>query len=180
MPEALIYYAGAEGGSRATKQPFRNSILMLSAKFPGGRNYGIRCRMESFVKGSRASRGVVGTFCDASSYSNRRRRQPDSIRPEPTRLLHVKLLSRGPQKTAPPTCKYKTMGILTLRQRRRRAARSCAGRGDASDDEVRLMLAQVDNDFRGEAPLSAAEAAITILDGVRAGPAGSWSARTPR
>jgi hypothetical protein len=31
------------------------------------------------------------------------------------------------------------------------------------------MLAQVDNDFRGEAPLSAAEAAITVLDGVRAG-----------
>jgi hypothetical protein len=31
------------------------------------------------------------------------------------------------------------------------------------------MLAQVNNDFRGEAPLSAAEAAITVLDGVRAG-----------
>jgi len=31
------------------------------------------------------------------------------------------------------------------------------------------MLAQVDNGFRGEAPLSAAEAALTILDGVRAG-----------
>jgi hypothetical protein len=31
------------------------------------------------------------------------------------------------------------------------------------------MLAQVDNDFRGEAPLSGAEAAITVLDGVRAG-----------
>jgi hypothetical protein len=31
------------------------------------------------------------------------------------------------------------------------------------------MLAQVDNDFQGEAPLSAAEAAITVLDGVRAG-----------
>jgi hypothetical protein len=117
MPEAFIYYACADGGGCATKQPFRNSILMLSAKFPGGCNYGIRCRMESFVKGSRAGRGVVGTFCDASSYSNRRRRQPDSIRPEPTRLLHVKLLSRGPQKTAPPTCKYKTRGILTLRQR---------------------------------------------------------------
>jgi hypothetical protein len=117
MPEAFIYYACADGGGCATKQPFRNSILMLSAKFPGGCNYGIGCRMESFVKGSRAGRGVVGTFCDASSYSNRRRRQPDSIRPEPTRLLHVKLLSRGPQKTAPPTCKYKTMGILTLRQR---------------------------------------------------------------
>jgi hypothetical protein len=31
------------------------------------------------------------------------------------------------------------------------------------------MVAQVDNDFRGEAPLSGAEAAITVLDGVRAG-----------
>ena len=31
------------------------------------------------------------------------------------------------------------------------------------------MLAQVDNDFRGEAPLSAAEAALTTLEEVRAG-----------
>ena len=31
------------------------------------------------------------------------------------------------------------------------------------------MLAQVDKDFRGEAPLSVAEAALTIVDGVRAG-----------
>ena len=82
--------------------------------------------MESFVKGSRASRGVVGTFCDTSSYSNRRRRQPDSIRPEPTRLLHVKLLSRGLQKTTPPTCKYKTMDILTFLQR------GAAGRHEAA------------------------------------------------
>lgn len=34
--------------------------------------------------------------------------------------------SRVAQKTAPPTCKYKTMGILTLRQR------SAAGRPEAA------------------------------------------------
>jgi hypothetical protein len=98
MPETLIYYACADGGGRATKQPFRNSIPMLGTKLPGGRNYRIRCRMESFVKGSRASRGVVGTFCDPSSYSGRRRRHPHNISPEPTRLLHVKLLSRELQR----------------------------------------------------------------------------------
>jgi hypothetical protein len=41
--------------------------------------------------------------------------------------------------------------------------------GDASEDEVRLMLARLDSDVRDRAPLSAAEAAIIILDGVRAG-----------
>jgi hypothetical protein len=40
--------------------------------------------------------------------------------------------------------------------------------GDAPDDDVHLMLAQLDNDFRNKAPLSAGEAAIIILDGVRA------------
>jgi hypothetical protein len=39
----------------------------------------------------------------------------------------------------------------------------------ASDDEVRLMLARLDNDFRDKAPLSAAQTAAIILDGVRAG-----------
>ncbi len=102
MLEALVYDAGAEGGGGATKHPFRNSIPMLSAEFPGRRNYGICCRMESFVKGSRASCSVVGTFYDPSSYSNRRCRHPDSICPEPTRLLHVKLLSHLSQKTTRP------------------------------------------------------------------------------
>jgi NAD(P)-dependent dehydrogenase (short-subunit alcohol dehydrogenase family) len=50
----------------------------------------------------------------------------------------------------------------------------------ASDDAVRLMLTRLDNDFRDKAPLSAAQAATIILDGVPAGPGGSWSARTPR
>jgi len=35
MPEALIYYAGSNGGGGAAKQPFRNGVLMLRAKFPG-------------------------------------------------------------------------------------------------------------------------------------------------
>ncbi|HEV8275157.1 MAG TPA: hypothetical protein VGQ26_05615 [Streptosporangiaceae bacterium] len=41
--------------------------------------------------------------------------------------------------------------------------------GDAPDDDVRLMLAQLDSDFRDKAALSAGEAAIIILEGVRAG-----------
>jgi hypothetical protein len=52
--------------------------------------------------------------------------------------------------------------------------------GDASEDEVRLMLARLDSDVRDKAPLSAAEAAIIILDGCEPGPGRSWSARTPR
>ena len=39
---------------------------------------------------------------------------------------------------------------------------------DASDDEVRQFLVQANNDFRDKAPLTAAEAATIILDGVRA------------
>jgi len=39
----------------------------------------------------------------------------------------------------------------------------------ASDDEVRLMLARLDAGFRDKAPLSAAQAAAIILDGVRSG-----------
>ncbi len=35
MPEALIYYTGAEGSGGAAKQPSRDSVLVLSAKFPG-------------------------------------------------------------------------------------------------------------------------------------------------
>jgi hypothetical protein len=168
MPEALIYHAGAEGGGCATKQPFRNSILVLSAKFPGRCNYGIRCRMESFVKGSRASRGVVGTFYDPSSYSNRRRRHPHSISPEPTRLLHVKLLSRELQKTPRPRASIKPWTFGPFCSGAPPGGMKRSWPGDAPDDDVRLMLAQLDNDFRDKAPLSAGEAAIIILDGVRA------------
>jgi NAD(P)-dependent dehydrogenase (short-subunit alcohol dehydrogenase family) len=39
----------------------------------------------------------------------------------------------------------------------------------ASDDEVRQLLARLDADFRDKAPLSAAEAAAVILNGVREG-----------
>jgi NAD(P)-dependent dehydrogenase (short-subunit alcohol dehydrogenase family) len=39
----------------------------------------------------------------------------------------------------------------------------------ASDDEVRQRLAQLENGFRDNAPVSAAEAAAIILDGVRSG-----------
>jgi NAD(P)-dependent dehydrogenase (short-subunit alcohol dehydrogenase family) len=40
---------------------------------------------------------------------------------------------------------------------------------DASDDQVRQLLTQWMNDFRDKAPLSAADAAKIILDGVRSG-----------
>ncbi len=43
--------------------------------------------------------------------------------------------------------------------------------GGAPDDEVRQLLARLENRFRDQAPLSAAEAAAIILDGVRSG---SW------
>ena len=39
----------------------------------------------------------------------------------------------------------------------------------ASDDQVRQRLARLENGFRDEAPLSAAQAATIILDGVRSG-----------
>jgi NAD(P)-dependent dehydrogenase (short-subunit alcohol dehydrogenase family) len=39
----------------------------------------------------------------------------------------------------------------------------------ASDDEVRQRLARLENGFRDNAPVSAAEAAAIILDGVRSG-----------
>ncbi len=41
----------------------------------------------------------------------------------------------------------------------------------ASADDLRRMLAQASADFRDKAPLSAAQAATIILDGVRSG---SW------
>ena len=41
--------------------------------------------------------------------------------------------------------------------------------GDAPDDEVRQVLARLDADFRDKAPLSAADAAAVILNGVRDG-----------
>jgi len=40
---------------------------------------------------------------------------------------------------------------------------------DASAGDLRQMLAQANADFRDKAPLSAAEAATIILDGVRSG-----------
>ena len=49
--EALADYAGAKGGGGAAQHPFRNSVLMLSAEFPGRGDYRIRCRMEPLVKG---------------------------------------------------------------------------------------------------------------------------------
>jgi NAD(P)-dependent dehydrogenase (short-subunit alcohol dehydrogenase family) len=41
--------------------------------------------------------------------------------------------------------------------------------GDASIDELRQMAVRLGNDFRDKAPVSAAEAATVILDGVRSG-----------
>ncbi|RIK94761.1 MAG: short-chain dehydrogenase [Proteobacteria bacterium] len=41
--------------------------------------------------------------------------------------------------------------------------------GVPDDDQLRALLQQVDDDFRDKAPLSAADAAAIILDGVRAG-----------
>jgi NAD(P)-dependent dehydrogenase (short-subunit alcohol dehydrogenase family) len=40
---------------------------------------------------------------------------------------------------------------------------------DASADDLRALLARIENDFRDKAPLSAARAATIILDGVRSG-----------
>jgi hypothetical protein len=40
---------------------------------------------------------------------------------------------------------------------------------DASAGDLRQMLIRISNDFRDKAPLSAAEAATVILDGVRSG-----------
>ena len=41
--------------------------------------------------------------------------------------------------------------------------------GDASAEDLRRMLIRMSNDFRDKAPLSAAQAATVILDGVRSG-----------
>jgi hypothetical protein len=41
--------------------------------------------------------------------------------------------------------------------------------GDASADDLRQMLVRANADFRDKAPVSAAEAATIILDGVRSG-----------
>ena len=67
--------------------------------------------MESIIKGPRATRGVVGTLYDPSSYSNRRCRHTEGICPEPTRFLHVMLLWHGLQKASPSVCKYKAMAF---------------------------------------------------------------------
>ena len=40
---------------------------------------------------------------------------------------------------------------------------------DASDEELRQLLTQMENDFKDKAPVTAAQAATTILDGVRSG-----------
>jgi hypothetical protein len=63
--------------------------------------------MESFIKGPGASRSVIRALYDPSRYSNRRCRHPKGICPEPTRLLHVKLLSHGLQKAARPCASIK-------------------------------------------------------------------------
>jgi hypothetical protein len=81
--------------------------------------------MESLVKGPRASRSVDGAFDDPSGYGNRGCRHPESTCPEPTRLLHVKLLSRGQHRTTLSARKYKTVGILIL------PAATCHRRHDA-------------------------------------------------
>ena len=54
---------------------------------------------------------------------------------------------------------------------RARAGLAAAGLlpGDASAEDLRRMLIRVSNDFRDKAPLSAAQAATVILDGVRSG-----------
>ena len=70
--------------------------------------------MESLVKGPRASRSVDGAFDDPSGYGNGGCRHPESTCPEPTRLLHVKLLSHGQQGTTLSARQYKTAGVLIL------------------------------------------------------------------
>ena len=52
-----------------------------------------------------------------------------------------------------------------------RAGLAAAGllSGDASAEDLRQMLIRMGNDFRDKAPLSAAQAATIILDGVRSG-----------
>jgi NAD(P)-dependent dehydrogenase (short-subunit alcohol dehydrogenase family) len=52
-----------------------------------------------------------------------------------------------------------------------RARLTAAGllRQDASAEDLRQMLIRINNDFRDKAPVSAAQAATVILDGVRAG-----------
>jgi NAD(P)-dependent dehydrogenase (short-subunit alcohol dehydrogenase family) len=62
-------------------------------------------------------------------------------------------------------------GSLTDAQQERRAEliRLGALAEDASADEMREMLEKINADFRDGAPLSAAEAATIILDGVRSG-----------
>ena len=67
--------------------------------------------MESIIKGTRATRSVVGTLYDPSGYSNRRCSYPEGICPEPTRLLHVKLLLHGLRKASPSVTKYKTLAF---------------------------------------------------------------------
>ena len=56
-----------------------------------------------------------------------------------------------------------------LRRRAGRAGRrGCAGQ-DALAEDLRQWLTQMANDFRDKAPLSAAQAATVILDGVLSG-----------
>jgi len=81
--------------------------------------------MESIIKGPRATRGVIGTLYDPSSYSNRRCRHTEGICPEPTRFLHVKLLRHGLQKASPSTGKYKTMAF-------------CPSHGEVPSDGTKL------------------------------------------
>ncbi len=64
-----------------------------------------------------------------------------------------------------------TMSDAELDELRLNLARGGAVAAGASPDEVRQFLLRVNSDFKDSAPLSAAEASKTILDGVLAG---SW------
>jgi NAD(P)-dependent dehydrogenase (short-subunit alcohol dehydrogenase family) len=61
------------------------------------------------------------------------------------------------------------MSDAELEHVRPELTRRGAAAADASAGELRQMLARLNTDFRDNAPLSAAEAATVILDGVRSG-----------
>ena len=89
--------------------------------------------MESLVKGPRAGRSVDGAFYDPSGYGNRGCRHPESTCPEPTRLLHVKLLSHGLQKAARPCASIKPwQPALSRGEAPRRHQADLAGPGRAA------------------------------------------------
>jgi len=63
------------------------------------------------------------------------------------------------------------MSDADLEALRPELSRRFAAAGAATPDELRQSLVRANSDFRDSAPLSAADAATIILDGVRAG---SW------